>query len=364
MTWLKKWFSKQSNDEHQNASTAITPPPEKKQYNSRFYANYFSLIADGARLKLVEAMFRLNLFDLFEHKTCVSEQEIIEKLALMPIRAKKWLHLLCSEHFLIKVSNQNHQPAYQLPEEFQRLIRSDGWWAMKFFYNIWAVTANENLTGVLRYGKIKTTAPWPPKSAQQAVWLEEWMTKTADITTQCILDNLDFNKVTNILDVGGGEGTMACAFASAHPHLKAAVYNLPISAEMARKKIASHGLSHRIDVIEGNFITNDSFPLGFDCILFARVLFDWNEHHNRKLLRMAYLALKKGGLVAICETLKDDNNDLCLSCEYRHIFNDDFDAHVMKTEAEYRNMLEEIGFTLLPAKKERHGYCTLLLARK
>ena len=360
---IKKWPKKARDNELKDKHTCLTAP-KNPNHNARFYNNYFSLIAAGARLKLVEAMFSLNLFALFENTDWVLESDIIEKLKLMPIRAKKWLHLLCCEHFLTKIKIDN-QPAYQLPDEFRQLIHSDIWWSMQFFFNSWIVGANEELTDVLRFGAVKTSVSWPPKTKAEAVWLEDWMTRTAWKPINCILEQINFKKVRNLLDVGGGDGTIACELVSTYPHLKATVYNLPKPAQMARRNIASKGLNHQVSVLEGDFIAQDTFPVGFDLILFARVLFDWNESTNRKLLRMAYQALPKNGLIAICEFYKEENNDRCLSIEYRYIFHDDFTSHVLKTAAEYRCMLEEIGFSIIPTNEEKiQPYYSLLLARK
>lgn len=353
-SWLKTWFNKAPKETTVNDGV----------FTVDFYGSYFSLIAAGARLKLVEAMFSLNLFDLFDQADCVSEREIIEKLGLMPIRAQKWLHLLSDEKFLIK-TQINNQPAYRLTEGFIQLRQGERWWPMKFFFNTWSVAADEHLADVLRYGKVKISVSWPPKTDLEAEWLEDWMTKTAQQPIDCLLEQVDFTQIKSFLDVGGGDGTMACAFVTAHPHLKAAVYNLPKSAEMARKNIAAHGLSDKIRVIEGDFINDDAFPEGFDLILFTRVFFDWNEAVNRKLLKMAYQALPKNGQVSICEFYKEENHNKCLASEYRYIFHDDFAPHVMKTVAEYLTMLKETGFAIPQGQGEKLSrFYTALLGRK
>ncbi|KTD37390.1 methyltransferase [Legionella moravica] len=363
-SWLNAWFKNGKTQDviKQPVSSSVKPRP-----NAAFYENYFTLIASGARLKLVEAMFNLDLFSLFEQQDCVAEQDIIKQLHLMPIRAKKWLHLLSSEHFLIKTTTRDYQPAYRLPEEFVEMMRSDRWWAIRFFFGTWRVGAEENLTDVLRYGQVKVPVSWPPKTDEEALWLENWMAKTAEQPIQNILEQIDFSRVSNVLDVGGGDGTMACEFARAHPHLKVTVYNLPKAAELARQNIEKQGLSHRVSVYQGDFINEDAFPLGFDLVLFTRVLFDWNEQVDRKLLRMAYQCLPEHGLVGICEFYKEENHARCLSSEYRYIFHDDFAPHVMKTAASYRAMLEDIGFTVvIPNTEPKVGfiYTSLILAQK
>ncbi len=357
-TWTAKWKVKGRTENPQKLS-------KNTNKNSDFYENYYTLVAHAAKLKLVEPMFNLNIFPLFENKAYVLESDIIETLDLHPIRAKKWLNLLASEFFLKQIMISN-QAAYQLSEEFYQLMHGDGWATMKSFFATWIIAANEDLTDVLRFGKVKETVPWPPKTKDEAKTLETWMTLTAECTIACVLEQIDFKNVNHLLDVGGGDGTMACAFVTVHPHLKATVYNLPASAHLARQNIASKGLSDRVSVIEGDFIKDDTLPAGFDLILFSRVLFDWEAKVNRKLLKMAYDALPLDGQVVICEIFKDYNPDFCLSSEYRYLFLDDFTTNVMKTEAEYRIMLGEIGFSVLPKKPSGLSaeYASVLLAKK
>ena len=364
-SWIKSWVTKyrsHKNEEKQSSLVAQTT----SQKNHDFYQNYFSLIANGARLKLVEAMFNLNLFALFEKKPFILEHEIIKSLELQPIRAKKWLNLLCSEDFLIK-KGQGKKVAYQLSEGFMKLTQCEHWETTKFYFSLSTVAENENLTDALRFGKVDegyANWAWPPNTQEQSAWLEDWMTKTASHSIRSLLERINFDQTNHLLDVGGGDGTVACALVTAHPHLRATVYNLPASAEIARQRIESKGLSHRVNVIEGDFIEEHTFPGRYDLILFTRVLFDWNERVNRKLLKMAYSALQKNGCVAICEFFKEDNRDICLASEYRYIFIDALDVNLMKTMAEYRSMLSDIGFSMMPYKKINQSRSSVLLAQK
>lgn len=213
-------------------------------------------------------MFSLNLFELFEGKEYVLESEIISKLGLMPVRAKKWLHLLSSEHFLIKAQSRDYQVAYRLPPEFIEIMNSDKWWGMKFFFNTWQVAADENLSDVLRYGKIKISVSWPPQTDGEVMWLEDWMRNTIQRPAERFLESIDFTKVRNVFDVGGGDGSLACQLVNAYPHLNITVYNLPKSAALARENIEAQGLTRQIKVLEGDFIAEDAFPTGFDLFLF------------------------------------------------------------------------------------------------
>ncbi|HEN4755802.1 TPA: FkbM family methyltransferase, partial [Legionella pneumophila] len=309
---------------------------------------FYGLLAGGVRIKLLESMFDLDLFRLFTGKPYLLENDIIKRLELKPVRAKKWLHLLCCEDFLKKIM-VGSQVGYQLAKS--QLMLGEGYWGFKQYYDFyWQRMANEKLSNILRFTDPKFNVSWPPKTAEEANFLETWMTKTATPLIQTLLACLDLNQYRSILDVGGGDGTIACALAQAYPHLKITVYNLPESAKIAQKNIDAMGLQKRISVFSGDFINDEQFPAGFDLILFVRVLWDWDNSRKRKLLNMAYHALKRKGHVAICEGFKELCYDLCLTWEYSYIFADGFDAEVFKTSDEYKIMLQQIGFTPIPIK--------------
>ncbi|HAU1962559.1 TPA: methyltransferase domain-containing protein, partial [Legionella pneumophila] len=309
---------------------------------------FYGLLAGGVRVKLLESMFDLDLFRLFNGKSYLLENDIMKTLELKPVRAKKWLHLLCCENFLKRIT-VGSQVGYELAKS--QLMFGDGYWGFKQYYDFyWQRMANEKLSNILRFTDPKFNVSWPPKNAEEASFLETWMTKTATPLIQTLLAYLDFNQYRSVLDVGGGDGTIACALAKAYPHLKITVYNLPESAKIAQKNIDAMGLQKRISVFAGDFINEEQFPTGFDLILFVRVLWDWDNSRKRKLLNMAYHALKKKGHVAICEGFKELCYDLCLTWEYSYIFADGFDAEVFKTSDEYKIMLQQIGFTPIPVK--------------
>ncbi|KGP62716.1 SAM-dependent methlyltransferase [Legionella norrlandica] len=325
---------------------------------------FYGLLAGGVRVKLLESMFELDLFRLFNDRPYWLENEIIKILELKPVRAKKWLHLLCCENFLKKITI-GAQTGYQLAKS--QLLLGDGGWGFKQYYDFyWQRMANEKLSSILRFTDPRFHVTWPPQNAEEANFLETWMTKTATPLIQTLFAYLDFNQYHSILDVGGGDGTIACALAQAYPHLKITVYNLPESAKIAQKHIATMGLQKRISVFAGDFIQDEQFPSGFDLILFVRVLWDWDESRKRKLLNMAYHALKKKGHVAICEGFKELCYDLCLTWEYSYIFADDFGTEVFKTSDEYKVMLQQIGFTPIPTQSTpaSHTPGIVLLAEK
>jgi SAM-dependent methyltransferase len=95
---------------------------------------------------------------------------------------------------------------------------------------------------------------------------------------------VDFSRHRRLLDVGGGTGSWSIAVAQAHPHLEAAVFELPAVAEIARQRIAETGLASRIGVVVGDAMAG-ALPPGHDVFLVANLVHYWSPDENRDLLR-------------------------------------------------------------------------------
>ena len=118
------------------------------------------------------------------------------------------------------------------------------------------------------------------------------------------VNNIDLNGRKKLLDIGGGPGSYSIAACKRFPKLKAVVYDLQETLEIAKEVIAREGLQERVSVKEGNWDT-DSFGEGFDVILFSNVLHGKDSKANMKLMK-AYSAMANNGLLVIQEFLLND----------------------------------------------------------
>ena len=105
-----------------------------------------------------------------------------------------------------------------------------------------------------------------------------------------------------LLDLGGGPGTYAVAWAQAYPRAEIAVFDTPGTLRIARKILREKGAEARIRLMEGDFLKD---PLGgpYDFIWISQILHAFPEADCRKLLRKARAALAPGGRVAVQEFL-------------------------------------------------------------
>jgi SAM-dependent methyltransferase len=103
-----------------------------------------------------------------------------------------------------------------------------------------------------------------------------------------------------LLDVGGGTGSWTIAAARRHPDLRATVFELPIVAEVARKRIADAGLTARIDVQAGD-VLKDALPGGHDVFLLANIIHYWSPAGNRALLKSVRASAERGALLLLAD---------------------------------------------------------------
>ena len=105
-----------------------------------------------------------------------------------------------------------------------------------------------------------------------------------------------------MLDVGGGSGAYAIAFAKANPQLRAEVFDQPTVLAIAERHIREAGLEERISTRAGDLRT-DEFGGGYDLVLISAICHMLGVDENRNLLARVDRALAEGGRVAIQDFL-------------------------------------------------------------
>jgi SAM-dependent methyltransferase len=182
----------------------------------------------------------------------------------------------------------------------------------------------------------------PDPSFVRGFW--EGMYSLSIWTARVFAEHVEFGDDSRVLDVGGGGAPYDIVLCQRYPGLRATVYDLPQVAGFAREKISAAGLSDRIRVAEGNFLTDPDLPGGHDTIILSMILHDWGVPECRLILEKCLRALPPGGRVVISELLVDDTKDGPLDATLMSIhmlvetFGRNYTAH------EYTTWLTEVGF--------------------
>ncbi len=124
-----------------------------------------------------------------------------------------------------------------------------------------------------------------------------------------VAERLDLNRVSMVADVGGGPGTYAAAMLQRWPHLRAAIYDLPATLEVARRILAEREprVSARIDLVRVDYLY-DQIPGPCGALFMSNIIHNEDETTNAELLRKCFRALESGGLMIIKDHIM--NTDL------------------------------------------------------
>lgn len=117
-----------------------------------------------------------------------------------------------------------------------------------------------------------------------------------------IAARFDWGRFTEILDVGGGDGTLLAAILVAHPGVRGRVVDLPPTNAGATARFAAAGLDDRASAIPGSFL--DPLPAGADVYLLSDILHDWDDEHASAILDNCRRAAAPGGSVLVVEPVR------------------------------------------------------------
>lgn len=107
-----------------------------------------------------------------------------------------------------------------------------------------------------------------------------------------------------LLDVGGGPGTWTAALLRACPGSSAVILDLPEVIPMATSRIASFGLSDRVDFVAGDYLT-DPLPERIDFAWVSAIVHQNSREENRSLFASVWQALSPGGRIVIRDVLME-----------------------------------------------------------
>ncbi len=113
----------------------------------------------------------------------------------------------------------------------------------------------------------------------------------------------EFKKAKTLLDLGGGHGLYAIAFAMSNPNLKAYVFDLPSVIKETRKFIKEYQMESRVFTIEGDFF-KDNIPGSYDIIFSSYHPGGKNPEVTKKVIN----ALNKGGLFINKQCFSQEKN--------------------------------------------------------
>ncbi|MGW1818182.1 methyltransferase [Streptomyces sp. NPDC002125] len=266
--------------------------------------------------QFMRAGVELGLFDLLERSPGASRQQLLDELGLQE-RALDILVLGVSSLKLVERRGEGYFNTQSVAD----LFTGGHWELVKAVVGFEAYVTYPGLvdfTESLRDNTNVGLRRYPGDGATVYHRLSEdpellqvfyhFMGTWSAVASKHLINYGDFSTSRRILDVGGGDATMAIAVAKAHPEVEVTVLEIPKVVELARKRVEEAGLSDRVKVVEGD-IFEDAYPEGYDTVMFVHQLQIWPQDRIRVLLGHAHAVLPDGGRVMILNSMSEDGYD-------------------------------------------------------
>ncbi len=224
----------------------------------------------------------------------VSSAEVAERIKADPRATDRLLNALTAmglvrkEHGLFSNTELSELFLVEGREDYLATLRHTS-----SLYQSWATLTE----AVRKGGSVEdSSAPFHDEARTQA--FIEAMHRRALKSAPGLAAKLDLTGVGRLLDVGGGSGVYAMAFARAKPGLSATVYDLPPVVKLAERYIREAGMAGRVSTRAGDY-RKDDLGLGYDLAFFSAVAHINSPEMNRQLMRKAAQALNDGGRIVI-----------------------------------------------------------------
>ncbi|MEJ8851022.1 methyltransferase [Variovorax rhizosphaerae] len=186
------------------------------------------------------------------------------------------------------------------------------------------------------------------------------MSASQPLVADEILDAYPLDGHRCLLDVGGGEGGFLASAALRAPALQLMLFDLPAVVERARARRDAAGLTHRMQLFGGSFLT-DRLPEGADVASLVRVIHDHDDATALHILRAVRRALPAGGTLLLAEPMAGTPGAEAMGDAYFGFYLLAMGRGRPRSAAALRSMLLAAGFDRVRQVKTRMPLQTGLL---
>ncbi|MDQ2869452.1 MAG: acetylserotonin O-methyltransferase [Acidobacteriota bacterium] len=169
------------------------------------------------------------------------------------------------------------------------------------------------------------------------------MENISRFAAHAVLEAYDLSGARTILDVGGGNGSMAIAILEKYREARGIVFDLPYIEGHAKERIRDLGVEGRCRFEPGDFF--ERVPKGADVHLMKFILHDWNDEESLRVLRNSRGAIEGGGRLVLIEMVvpEGDRSDMVHLMDLNMLV---MTGGLERTAAEYGALLGQAGFRL------------------
>lgn len=263
-------------------------------------------------------------------------------------------HLLKKEDGQYRLTDEGSLYSERHPQSILPMIRH--------FNHLWDLWSK--LTSIVQIGMDPETKPGIQMDEEEWTSFIGAMHVVGREVSEKIARGYDLSRFRRLLDVGGASGTYTVAFLRKNPQLNAVLFDLERVIPIARERIEKEGLLDRVQLVAGDFYT-DELPSGCDLTLLSAIIHQNNSEENINLYRKVWRALEPGGTILIRDYVMDESRTQPPAGAL-------FDINMLVatrggktyTFSQIEQSLREVGFEQITLARAGKGMDSLVQARK
>jgi len=296
----------------------------------------------------ISVMAKLGVADHMSETAATSSRALAETLKLHPdalyrvMRALSTVGIFAEERvgeFRLTPTGAtlktDHPQSMRYFSIYQGQLNWDNWGALDHCVRTGG-NAIEHLHGKKPFEHISGTP-------ERADIFDRGMVNVSDMELDPVLAAYDFSPFGTIADIGGGYGAVLASILMLNPGATGILFDLPQTAEGAKRYFEAAGLGARIEVSGGSFF--DSVPGGADAYLMKHIVHDWSDEEAIQIMRNIRVRIPAGGKLLLIE-------DVIPAPGVPH-FSKFLDLEMLvattgreRTGEEYRALMAKAGFRL------------------
>jgi hypothetical protein len=176
-------------------------------------------------------------------------------------------------------------------------------------WGAWGELLHTVRTGENAFRHVHGMDTWQFRAAcpQESAIFDAAMRENTSRLAESLLASYDFGPFRNIVDVGGGDGTLLARILAQCPKATGRLLDLPHVTAGARDVFAAQGVTDRVAIVPGIFF--DEVPAGGDLYLLKHVIHDWEDAEAVTILRNCRRAMPCGARLILIERLVGNYED-------------------------------------------------------
>lgn len=271
-------------------------------------------LQDALPARALQAAFESGVIDVLESQASVTEPQLRRVAQCDEAGLRCLLQVLVQSGVI-----ETFASPYQLTQAFRAVLPYRDLIVTKlqfaelvapdFFarFPLWMRSADEfmatsRLFELFDYGRCRDVTP------QNCLQAARWMKLTTMLTryeAPVCCQHFSFAPHRRMLDLGGNSGEFALQVCRQAPELQATVADLPVVCHVGERHVAGAVEASRIQFRPFDF-QQQALPAEYDLITCKSVLHDWPDDAADMLVRKAFAALPRGGVLLIFERCRWD----------------------------------------------------------